>query len=80
MTALSERKTRLTFETADVVRERGKQREVVIECESAYYASVRLKGTRTRFQISYAAIYQAAARIEAMRLRSEKLAAKKARR
>jgi hypothetical protein len=73
MTQLSKRKTRLVIESSDVVRERGRSREVVIEAQP-YVAMVRLKGTRTAFPISYAAIYHAAARLAA----AEKLAAKKA--
>lgn len=80
MTALDQRKTRLTFETADTVRERGKSRPVVIEAVTPYYCNVRLKGTRTVFPISYGAIYGAAAKIAAQQARAEKLAAKKARR
>lgn len=71
MTSLDKRKTKLTFQTCDVVRERGRLREVVIQAEP-YYARVRLAGTRTTFEISYAAIYQAAARIAAERKRAEK--------
>lgn len=78
MTALSERKTRLTFETAATVRERGRSREVVIEAQP-YLALVRLKGTRKTFPISYTTIYETAARIEAERVRAEKKAARKAR-
>lgn len=78
MTALRERRTKLTFETSDIIRERGKLREVVIEAQPLC-ALVRLKGTRKAFPISYAAIYHAAARIEAERVRAEKKAARKAR-
>lgn len=76
MMALSERKTRLIFETDDTVRERGKSRSVVIEARPRY-AVVHLKGTRTRFTASWDAIYHLAARIEADRLRREKAEAKK---
>ena len=78
MTSLSERKTKLIVETADAVRERGKLREVVIECSSPYFCTVRLKGTRTRFPISYASIYNRAASIAAEAARAERKAAKKA--
>ena len=61
---LSNRKTKLTFETADTARERGRWRYVVIECEPTH-AVVRLKGTRTRFSIEWSAIYAAAAKLAA---------------
>jgi len=51
MTSLAKRKTRLVFTTCDLVRERGKQREVVIEA-GTHYATVRLLGMRTHYQIS----------------------------
>ena len=73
MTTLSNRKTRLVFETADTVRENSKLRAVIIEAQPMI-AYVRLKGTRRVFPISYAAIYHAAGRIEAERVRAEKKA------
>lgn len=79
MTTLSKRKTRLVVETDDCVRERGKLRQVVLEPQP-YYMAVRLKGTRTRMEISYAAIYDAAAKLAARKAREDKLAARKAKR
>lgn len=79
MTSLSKRKRRLLVETADVVRERGRLREVVIEA-TPHVALVRLKGTRTVFPISYAAIYHAAAKLEAAKVQAEKKAVRKAKR
>ncbi|MGP8269131.1 MAG: hypothetical protein ACLQLH_03610 [Terracidiphilus sp.] len=79
MTALSKRKSKLSFQTSDTVRERGRTREVVIECNDTF-AVVRLKGTRSRFSIEWSAIYTAAAKLAAASERREKLAAKKARR
>jgi hypothetical protein len=76
LTSLDKRKTRLTFQTCDVVRERGRLREVVIHAET-HYALVRLAGTRTAYPISYAAIFHAAARIKAEKERAEKTAKKK---
>jgi hypothetical protein len=76
MTSLGKRKTRLIFTTCDTVRERGKLREVVIEAQT-HYAVVRLAGMRKRFPISYATIYQTAAKIAAERLRAEKKAKRK---
>lgn len=77
MTALDQRKTKLIFETAALVRERGKCRNVVIEA-LPLCAVVRLKGTRTSYAIDYAAIYHHAARIRAEFVRREKAKAKKA--
>lgn len=77
MTSLSTRKTKLTFETGDCARFRGKLREVIIECESPFTANVRLKGTRQRLPISYSAIYDLAAKLEAIRVRAEKQARRK---
>lgn len=76
MTALSQRKSKLIFETGDTVRERGRRREVIIEAEDTY-AFVRLKGTRTRFMIEWSAIYTAAAKLAAAQQRREKLGGKK---
>jgi hypothetical protein len=76
MTSLTTRKTRLSFETGDTIRDRGKLREVVIECENTF-AYVRLKGTRSRFQIEWSAVYHAAAKLAAMQVRREKIDAKK---
>lgn len=76
MTILEKRKSRLQIITSDVVRERGKFREVVLEAHP-YYANVRLKGMRSGFQVSWAGIYNLAARLEVERAKAEKKAAKK---
>jgi hypothetical protein len=76
MTSLDKRKTKLVFTTCDTIRQRGKLREVVLECKP-YFAMVRLSGMRTSFPISYATIYETAARREAERKRAEKKARKK---
>lgn len=73
MTRLTERKTKLIFVSGDVVRERGRLRDVIIEAKPMH-AEVRLAGMRTSFPISYAAIYHAAARIASDRARAEKKA------
>lgn len=57
------------------MRERGKLREVTIEAQT-HYCNVRLAGMRTRFPISYAAIYNAAVRIHVEKQRAEKRAQK----
>jgi len=61
MTSLAERKTRLVFETADTVFDGG-SRQVVVEARPTY-AIVRLKGRRSGYLISYAAIYSAAVKL-----------------
>lgn len=71
MTTLRQRKTRLIFETESEVKERGKYRAVIIEA-MPHFAMVRLKGTRTKFPIPYAAIYHAAARLAAIEARDAK--------
>jgi hypothetical protein len=76
VTSLDKRKTRPVFTTCDTVRERGRLREVVIEAQT-HFALVRLAGMRTAFPISYAAIYQCAAKIQAERKRAEKKARKR---
>jgi hypothetical protein len=79
MTALRERKTRLTFETADELRERGDYRAVVVEAEPTH-AVLRLKGLRNRVSISWGAVYQFAMKLRADQLRREKQEARKTKR
>lgn len=76
-TALASRKSKLVFETGDVIRERGKLRAVVIEIASPTVAYVRLKGTRTRFPFEWSAVYHMGAKNQAIRERNEKKAARK---
>jgi len=78
MTQLAQRKTRLVFETSSEVRSRGKYRQVIFAAEP-YAAYVRLKGTKQRLPITYAQIYDLAAKLEANRVRAEKKAARDAR-
>ena len=59
MTALEKRKSRLVVEASDCVRERGKLREVTMELHP-YTISIRLKGMRQSFEVSYASIYNLA--------------------
>jgi hypothetical protein len=73
MTHLARRKSRLVFATSDTSRYRGKLREVIIEV-SPYIATCRLAGTRTRFEVSWAGIYEFAARIHADKQRAERKA------
>ena len=77
MTRLSERKSKLLIQTSDTVREKGKSREVIIE-PLPHYAVIRLKGLRSRYEISWAGIWNAAVKIEVERQRAEKKAKRKA--
>jgi hypothetical protein len=77
MTALEQRKTKLTFETADQFREAGKDRAVIVEAEPEY-AVFRLKGTRHRIRVSWVGLYQFAARCEAERALRDKKAERNA--
>ena len=71
MTALTQRKTRLTFETADTLFECGANRTVVVEAEPEY-VTLRLKGLQHRVSITWGALYHYVARIEADRARQTK--------
>lgn len=77
MKNLSTAKTRTILETADIHLERGKWRQVVVECHP-HHAVLRLKGTRTGVSASWAGIYQHMMRLKADKLRAEKAAARKA--
>jgi hypothetical protein len=77
MAHLSKRKSRLVFTTSDAVRYRGKMREVVVEV-SPFIATCRLAGTRTRYEMSWAGIFQHAARVFADRQCAERKAKRKA--
>ena len=76
MTSLAQRKSKLTIETSDTVREHGKLREVTIEA-TPYYAVVRLKGLRQRFEVSWAGIYNQAVKIAVEKQRAERKARRK---
>jgi hypothetical protein len=78
MTSLSKRKTRLLIQTEETVREAGRYREVVLEAHP-YHASVRLKGLKTSFEVSWAAVYQLAVKIQVENERRAKKAAKSTR-
>jgi len=79
MTALAQRKSRLVLVTSDAVFEKGQRREVVVEV-SPYTATLRLKGTRTRFEVSWAGIMNYAVKVAVEKERAEKKAARKGRR
>lgn len=63
---VADRKSRLTFVTESTARYRGKEREIVIEV-SPHYATVRLVGTRTRYEVSWRGVFDVAAEIYARR-------------
>lgn len=69
MTRLSRRKRRAEFETDSVIRQRGHTRTVVLELHAGY-ATVRLKGLRTRYAIGYDGIFWSAAKLAAAAKRS----------
>lgn len=71
MNNLSKRKTRLTVEFSDTVRERGRLREVTMEF-NPYCVTVRLKGMRQRYEISPAGIYNMAVRVAVEKARAER--------
>ncbi len=71
MSKLAQRKTRLIFETGEMVRYRGKLREVIV-CAETFGGYVRLKGTKQRLPFSYAALYDHSAKLYANQLRAEK--------
>ena len=75
MTALAQRKSKLQIVTSDTVREHGKLREVTLEA-NPYFATVRLKGLRTSYPISWAAIYDHAVKIAVEKARAEREARK----
>jgi hypothetical protein len=71
MSKLTQRKSKLIFETADAKKSRGRYREVVIEAFPEY-ALVRLKGMRKRFAITWVGVYEHAALLEANKVMAEK--------
>ncbi len=76
MSSLAKRKTKLSVEFSDCVRERGKLREVTMVL-TPYGVSMRLKGMRSVYEISPASIYNLAVLKEVERRRAEKKKAKK---
>lgn len=77
MTSLAKRKTRLTVEFSETVRERGRSREVTMEF-TPYGITVRLKGLRTRYEVSPAGVYNLGAKLAVEKRRAERKAARKA--
>jgi hypothetical protein len=74
---LAERKTRAAFETVDVVFSQGIRRQVVIELLPGF-ARMRLKGTRTSFDLPYSSAFLLAVKAADAAKRREKAEAKKA--
>lgn len=73
MTSLISRKSRLCFMSEDVVRYRGKLRRVVVEVDTqGRTAQFRLEGTRARYSLSFAGMYNKAVQIEVERQRAVK--------
>jgi hypothetical protein len=73
MTKLSSRKTQLSFVTEATHRYRGKLRPIVIEVDAnGYTASVRLAGTRNRYEFSWGGLHDWAAEMQVRRLREER--------
>jgi hypothetical protein len=75
VTSLSDRKTKLVFETSDQVRERGAWRTVIVEARPGHCV-LRLKGCRTSFTLCYGTAYQVAQKLAADAARREKAAKK----
>lgn len=75
MTKVSTRKTRLTFETDAEIRMGGrekkkyvqKMRPIIIEVNNGYVGTVRLKGTRIRYEFSWHGLHDFAAELHARR-------------
>lgn len=79
MTKLTKRKSTLVFETNSTKFEKGRRRPICIEADFEV-AYVRLKGMKHRFAISWEDVYDTAAKREADRVRSAKLAKKSVKR
>lgn len=71
MTALSKRKSRLLISTEDSVYDSGRRREVMLEAHP-YHATIRLKGMKTTFEVSWASVYQLAVKQAVEAARREK--------
>lgn len=76
MTSLAKRKTKLIIQTDDCIRERGKLREVQIEAHP-YFATVKLKGMRQTYEVSWASVYALAVRQAVEAARREKKSRKR---
>lgn len=80
MTKVSTRKTRLSFETDAEIGDWGTsekkrrriQRSVIVDVDNGWHGSVRLKGTRKKFEFSWHGLYMWAVENEVRRIRAEK--------
>lgn len=80
MTKLTERKTRLLFETEETARYRGKERAIVVEPDMhGLTLTMRLKGTKVRYEGSWGAVFDLFAKLHAERLRYERQMERKGR-
>ncbi len=77
MSKLCERKSRLVAEFSETIRERGRSREIIVQL-SPYNIKVKLKGTRTWYDLSPASCYNLAVAKEVARIRAERKAKGKA--
>ena len=75
---LSERNTKLVFETDAEVFDCGSRRAVVVEASSPRFITLHLKGLRTKYAFSWETAYRYAVQQEHERVRREKALAKKA--
>jgi hypothetical protein len=77
LSKLCDRKSRLIAEFSETIRERGRSREIIVQL-SPYNIRVKLKGTRSWYDLNPASCYNLAVSKEVARLRAEKAAARKA--
>jgi hypothetical protein len=81
MTRLSERKTKLSFTTEATARYRRKERNIIVETDgNGFAASVRLAGTRQRYDFSWRWLFDHAAELHARRERERRKQERAARR
>jgi len=71
MAKLSQRKSRLMFTTSDTIRYKGTERAIIVEA-TPFIAICRLAGTRTRYEMSWAGIFNCAAAAFAEKVRAER--------
>jgi hypothetical protein len=76
MSQLIKRKSKLVFTTSDTARYKGSERQIIIEA-TPFYAVCRLAGTRTRYEMSWAGIFNFAAAAFANKERAERKANRK---
>jgi hypothetical protein len=78
VTKLTERKTRLLFETEVTARYRGKDRAIVVEPDMhGHTLALYLKGTRVRYAGGWGEVFDLFAKLHADRVRYERQMARK---